>query len=243
MNIWILRALLISLLMASMTACASSGRTTGNASAGSTQTVTAEGALPPPDTTDYAGAYTGVSEYRIGPNDQLEISVFQVPELNRTVRVNTGGQISLPLVGVVLAGGRNTQELEAQLTTKLSETYLQNPQVSVFVKEFASQKVTLEGAFSQPGIYPLTGKTSLLQVIAMARGLTEMADENGIVVFRTVNGQRMAAAFRLKDIRSGKAEDPQIYGDDVVVVEQSGSKTALRRLMQSLPILNLFTAY
>jgi polysaccharide biosynthesis/export protein len=199
--------------------------------------------LPPPDSTGAVGAYKGVSEYRIGPQDLLEISVFQVAELNRTVRVNTTGDISLPLVGVMKAGGRTVQELEADIAKSLDAKFLQNPQVTVFVKEFTSQRVTLEGAVKKPGIYPLTGRTSLLQAIAMAEGLDQLADLRGIIIFRTVDGKKMGARFDIKAIRSGAAPDPQVYGDDIIVIDQSGSKTVFRRFMESLPIFNVFRPF
>jgi len=197
--------------------------------------------LPPPDSTSSAGAYKGVSEYRIGPQDLIEISVFQVAELNRTVRVNTSGDISLPLIGVMKAGGRTVQELEAEIAKSLDAKFLQNPQVTVFVKEFTSQRVTLEGAVKKPGIYPLTGHTTLLQAIAMAEGLDQLADLRGIVIFRMVEGKKMGARFDIKAIRAGAAADPQVYGDDIIVIDQSGSKTAFRRLMESLPIFSIFS--
>lgn len=196
--------------------------------------------LPPPDTTSASGAYEGASEYRIGPQDLLTVSVFGVPELNQDVRVNTSGSISLPLIGIVRAGGRTVQELEKDIATKLSATYLQSPQVSVFVKEYTSQRVTVEGAVKKPGIFPLTGRTSLLQVIATAGGIDDLGDAHALVVFRVVKGQKMAAVFDLEKIRHGAAEDPQIYGDDIVVVDVSGSKSAYRRIFQALPILGIF---
>lgn len=197
--------------------------------------------LPPPDSTTSIGVYKGVSEYRIGPQDLLEISVFQVAELNRTVRVSTSGDISLPLVGVMKAGGMTVQELEAEIAKTLDAKFLQNPQVTVFVKEFTSQRVTLEGSVKKPGIYPLTGRTTLLQAIAMAEGLDQLADLKGIVIFRVIDGKKMGARFDMKAIRSGTAPDPQVYGDDIIVIDQSGSKTAFRRILESLPLVNIFS--
>lgn len=197
--------------------------------------------LPPPDTTTASGAYQGGSDYRIGAQDLLEIAVFGVPDLSRTVRVNSSGQISLPLVGEVKAGGHTVPELEKVLAGQLAKSYLQNPQVSVFVKEFTSQRITVEGSLKNPGIYPITGKTTLLQAIAIAGGVDSLADMKGIVVFRQIQGKKMAAVFDLRDIRSGKTEDPQVFGDDVIVAEPSGSKTALRRFIEALPALGLFT--
>ncbi len=196
--------------------------------------------LPPPDSTTSVGVYKGVSEYRIGAQDLLEISVFQVAELNRTVRVSTSGDISLPLVGVIRAGGLTVQELEGQIAKILDAKFLQNPQVTVFVKEFTSQRVTLEGSVKKPGIYPLTGRTTLLQAIAMAEGLDPLADLKSVVIFRVIEGKKMGARFDMKAIRSGAAPDPMVYGDDIIVIDQSGSKTAFRRILESLPLVNIF---
>jgi polysaccharide export outer membrane protein len=232
-------SVLLSLLLA-MVGCASSS---GAVRSGSARAVTATNELGAPDTMGESGSYTGASEYRVGAQDLLEISVFQVDELNRTVRVNSNGQVSLPLIGTVQAGGKTVQELELEIAGKLDSSFLQSPQVTVFVKEFTSQRVTLEGAVNKPGIYPLTGKTSLLQAIAMAEGVTDLANLQGVVVFRTVDGQKMAAVFDLAQIRAGNAADPEIYGDDIVVVDQSGAKTGLRRILETLPVFNLFRLY
>ena len=197
-----------------------------------------------PDSTSRAGEYTGKSEYRIGPQDLLKVSIFMNEELERELRVNATGQISLPLIGVVQAGGKTVLELETEIADKLGKTYLQNPQVTVFIKEFTSQRVTVEGAVKKAGIYPITGQTSLLQAIALAGGTdSDVADEKLVVVFRTVNGQRMAAKFNLEEMRSGAAADPLIYGDDIVVVNESRAKTGFKRFVQAIPLLNAFIIY
>jgi polysaccharide export outer membrane protein len=215
----------------------------GCASGGGVRQVASAQALPPPDTTNAAGAYEGQSQYRLGAQDLIDVSVFGVEELSKTVRVNSNGQISLPLIGTVMAGGLSVPELEADLARRYATDYLQHPQVTVFIKEYSSQRITLEGAVKQPGIYPITGKISLLQAIAEAKGLDPLADLGGIVLFRQVDGKRMAAAYDIRDLRSGKVVDPQLYGDDIVVIEQSGSKTALRRFIESVPAIGLFTIF
>lgn len=198
------------------------------------------GDLPPPDTTTASGAYEGATDYRVGAQDLLEISVFGVDELSRVVRVNSNGQVTLPLIGTVMAGGKTIPELESELAERYADGYLQNPQVTIFVTEFTSQRVTLEGAFNKPGIYPLTGRTSLLQAIAMAEGLDDLADLEGLVLFRQIDGVRMAAAFDVTALRRGEIPDPQVYGDDVIVIERSGSRSALREFLRTVPAWALF---
>lgn len=229
-----LRFLALAALVLALGACASGGAPR-NAVAGQL--------LPAPDTTSASGAYEGGTDYRIGAQDLLEVSVFGVDELTQEVRVNSNGQISLPLIGAVMAGGKTIPELEQDIATKLEAGYLQDPQVSVFVKEFTSQRVTLGGAVKKPGIYPITGKTTLLQAVAMAEGVTDLADLSAVVLFRTIDGKRMAAVYDINEITGGRMEDPQVYGDDIVVIEQSGSKTAFRRIVESIPILGVFRWY
>ena len=238
----ILFALPLMMFLLLLTACASTGAG-GHAAAqrGRVNNEVAGDRLPAPDTTAASGAYEGVSDYRVGAQDLLQISVFGVQDLDKDVRVNSNGQISLPLIGAVMAGGRSIPELEKELAAKYANGYLQNPQVSVFVKEYASQRITLEGAIVKPGIYPITGKTTLLQAIALSGGVDDkVADLGGIVLMRQVNGKRMAAVYDLRAVRHGTMEDPQVYGDDIVVVETSGSKSAYRRFIESFPALGVF---
>ena len=213
----------------------------GCSSGPSTRTTPTTGSpLPAPDTTSATGAYEGGTDYRLGAQDLLEVTVFGVPELNRAVRVNSNGQISLPLIGGIQAGGKTIPELEKLIGESLEKGYLQNPQVTVFVKEFTSQRITLQGAFKNSGIFPLTGRTTLLQSVAIAGGFDELADPTRVVIFRQVEGKKMAAVFDMKSISAGTAEDPQVYGDDIVVVSASTGKSAFQNVLKSLPLAGLF---
>ena len=113
------------------------------------------------------------SGYKIGAMDVLDISVFQVPELTKSVQVADTGTINLPLVGEVAVVGKTAQQVERELTTKLGAKYLQNPQVTVFVKEYNSHQVTIQGEIKKPGVFPLKGPTSLLQLVALAGGFED----------------------------------------------------------------------
>lgn len=227
-------------------AAAADKTTTGSVTAVHTEAVAAVGAEPvsaaavPQSVLNVASAQ-GVGEYRIATSDVIEITVFRVPDLSKTVQVASSGIISLPLIGDVTAGGRTIAELEADIAARLKKDYLQDPDVSVFVKEAVSQRVTVEGAVSKPGVYPTNGSTTLLQVVALAGGLDRIADPSGIVVFRNVGGQRQVAKFNYNAVRKGTEADPVIRGGDVVVVDQSGVKAALRDVRESLGIFGLFS--
>ncbi len=184
-----------------------------------------------------------LEDYKISPLDTLEISVFGLKDIDRTVQVSTTGMITLPLVKSMKAGGKTAGQLEQSIAGRLRESYLQDPQVSVLVKEFNSQKVTVDGAVMKPGIYNIVGSMSLLQAIAQAQGLNLVADPSGIIIFRTENGKKLAARFDLSQVRSGKISDPQLKAGDIVMVDESRSKTTLRTVKDALPLTGLFRLF
>ncbi len=189
-----------------------------------------------------SAATPGNSAYKIGPQDVLEISVFKVPELSRTAQVAAMGTINLPLVGEVQAAGKTAREVERDLTAKLGAKYLQSPQVSVAVKEYNSQRVTIEGAVKKPGVYPVRSKLSLLQLTAMAGGLGDAADHSGLVIMREANGKRSAERFDIDEIRAGRTEDPTLQKGDIVVVSHSEMKAAWHAFLQGLGVAGKATA-
>jgi polysaccharide biosynthesis/export protein len=181
-------------------------------------------------------ATPGDTAYKIGPQDILYVSVFKVPELDRTVHVADNGTISLPLLGEVPAVGKTARDLERDLTSRLGRKYLQSPQVAVEIKEYNSRRVTVEGAVKTPGVHALKGGISLLQVVAMSGGLDPAASDLTVVVFRRIDGQRYAARFEIDPIRKGIADDPPILPGDVVVANSSALKSAWGDFLKSLPV-------
>jgi polysaccharide biosynthesis/export protein len=179
-------------------------------------------------------------DYKIAGLDVLQISVLGLKDFDSTVQVSSSGMISLPLIKTVKAGGRTTTQLEQEISKKLSATYLQSPQVSVFVKEYNSQRVTVDGAVMKPGIFPIQGKMSLLQSIALAEGLNRVADPTGVVVFRQINGQKQAARFDLRMVRAGKIADINLLAGDIVMVDESTARTTLRDINDYLPFSGVF---
>lgn len=177
--------------------------------------------------------------YKIGPLDVLDVTVFRVPELSKTVQVAATGTINLPLVGEVPAAGRTPQEVERDLTKHLGAKYLQSPQVNVNIREYNSQRVTIDGAVKKPGVYPIRGSATLLQMIATAEGLTDTA-QTDVAVFRTTGGKQLAAKFDLDEIRAGRARDPKISEGDLIVVSDSTLKTTYQGLLKALPVTSIF---
>ena len=197
-------------------------------------------ALPAPDAPAVAALESG---YRIAPLDKLEIKVLKMQDLSGEYNVDLAGNISLPLIGEVRAVNLSTAELDSRLTEKLGERYLENPDVSVGIKESTTRVVTVDGAVKESGSFPTIGPTTLMRAVALAGGVTEDSNPRRVAVFRTVAGQRQAAAFDLIAIRRGQAEDPQIYPGDIVVVDGSAIKDAFKRIMQGFPLFTVFRPF
>lgn len=185
-----------------------------------------------------------VEEYRIGVGDKLDVRVFQVADLSfAELVVDTSGNINMPLIGAVRGAGRTAGEMSADIASRLAVQYLRDPQVTVTIKEAANQKITVDGAVTKPGVYETRGSTSLLQAVAMAEGPTRVADLTKVAVFRSIDGRRSVAIFDLSAIRQGRASDPQILGDDVIVVDTSRLSSALREAVGALPALAAFAYF
>lgn len=186
-------------------------------------------------------AQTSQADYKIGALDTLDVTIYQEPDLSaKALQVDASGQIELPLVGTIEAKGKSPAELSRDIAQLLGTRYLRNPQVTVTVDASVSQKVSIEGEVTEPGVYPLTGPTTLLGVIALAKGETETATLRQVVVFRTVNGQRMGAVFDVASIRRGQSADPVIEGNDMVVVGYSAAKRFWKNVVSAAPMFSIF---
>ncbi|TGX46460.1 polysaccharide export protein [Sphingomonas naasensis] len=192
-------------------------------------------ALPPPSRTDLVDQNR---PYLIGPFDKLVIDVFGVPELSqKEFQTDAGGRISFPLAGVIEAAGKTPPEIEDVIEQRLRGRYVRDPQVTVNLKETVSQVITVDGAVREPGLYPVIGQMTLMRAVATAKGLSEFAKQEDVVIFRTVSGQRMAALYNLKAIRRGMYDDPQLYANDVVVVGESQARKLFRDALSVVPLL------
>ena len=192
------------------------------------------GALPPPERADLV---VPGREYVIGPSDRLAVEVFGISDLSRAVLVDANGQIALPVAGMVTATGKTPVELASEIQGLLEARHVRDPQVTVSISEAHSSHVTVDGAVTEPGVYPVTGRLTLIRALARAKGVTEFARQNHVVVFRTVGNQNLAALYDLRAIRRGMYEDPEIYANDVVVVGESQARRLFRDAIQGAGIL------
>jgi polysaccharide export outer membrane protein len=174
------------------------------------------------------------TDYRISQQDILQISVFQVNDLNSAVQVSQDGNITLPLVGRVQVAGRTTSEAEQTIAGKLRQKYLQSPQVSVSVKTYG-KRITVSGAVGGPRVLPDDGNTTLSQAIASAGGVADIGNSDRVHVARSKDQQVQDEVYKLDDIQDGKIRDPLLRGGDIVVVERSGVRVAFKEIGALLP--------
>lgn len=143
-----------------------------------------------------------VNDYRIGAKDLLEIKIFELPELNQTVRVSEDGTVTFGILGKVEVGGLTAQELEKKLASILDQKYTKGAHVSVFIREY--QKVAVLGAVGRPGLYELVGPTSLLQMISQAGGLTAQAMKEVYVYRSDDGGEKRQITINIEELLKGK---------------------------------------
>ena len=178
--------------------------------------------------------------YRIAPMDTLNIRVFRMEDLTGDYQVDLTGRGSMPLIGEVMAADMTTAELDEALTQKFGDKYLENPDVSVGIKESAARNLTVDGAVARSGAYPVTAPLTLMQAVAVAGGATDEANLRRVAIFRTIDGKRQAAAFDLVDIRRGQEPDPAVYAGDIIVVDGSSVKETTRQILSGIPLLRIF---
>lgn len=190
--------------------------------------------LPTPDRSDL------VAQDRlalVGPLDTISVAVFGVPELSRELQVDAGGRIAMPLIGTLDAGGKTAAELAGDIERQLAGRYVRNPDVTVNIVTSVSQVVTVDGQVVEPGLYPVTNQMTLLRAVASARGLTEFAKQDDVVILRTVQGQKIAGLYNIGAIRRGAYADPSIYANDIIVVGDSPQRRLFRDLVGVAPLL------
>ena len=186
---------------------------------------------------------TTVDEYKIGPSDAISVVIFNEPDISSPqLRVDIGGNVNLPLIGKIQATGKTTDMLAREIEQRMAGGgFLVNPKATVNLVEAVSQKVTVEGQVTQPGVYQITGQTTLLEALALSHGETRIAKLNEVAIFRIVDGKQAAAKFDIKAIRRGEAPNPLIQGNDIVIVGFNGLASAWRDFLQAAPAFAIFS--
>jgi len=163
------------------------------------------------------------TDYRVGKNDVLEISVYNEPDLNKTIRVSPEGTISFPLLGNIPVIGLTAKELEAKIADMLSGDFLLNPQVTVFIREYS--KVSVLGQVQKSGAYELKSGTTIIHAIALAGGFTDGADPEKVKLIREENGEkktRVVDTLSITEDMDGE-NDVLLLPGDVIVVDKLGT--------------------
>jgi len=181
------------------------------------------------------GNVARASDSRIGPDDLLDITVFEAPEMNRTLRVSASGDISFELLGAVQVAGKTPREVESALQEMLQRTYLKDPHVGVFVHEWQSHAVSVVGAVKAPGIFQIHETKTLIELLSMAQGLTDDAGDTAIVTHAAAQagaepqapGEGAALAVEEVSLRkllnsSDRALNVPIHAGDIVKVPPAG---------------------
>jgi polysaccharide export outer membrane protein len=236
MKITLVSTIACAVILLGIQGCKSSGGVTGmvdegsspGASTGSAKVVPTVQGLPP----DPGPAAIP----RISEGDLLQLEVFQAPEMSTKERVMASGEIFLPLVGAVKVAGLTQEEAEQLITRKLSENYLQNPQVNLFVEESASLKVTVVGEVGAPGVFPLKGQMTLLEAIALARGVKGTAKDEVVLFRKTGPAGIKAYIIDIGEIEEGSLANPPLIGGDTVHVVQSGTMVFFDRIFGKLAL-------
>jgi polysaccharide export outer membrane protein len=176
-------------------------------------------------------------DYKIGPEDLLEISVFEDEKLNKTVRVSSQGNISLPLLGILRVMGLTASELEKEIRDLLAEKYFQNPNVSVFIKEYRNQRISVIGAVEKPGVFDVTGQKTILEMLAMAGGLAGSPKENAGQLLFLIRSARPEEEIS-KEAKNSGEDGPKTFVIDLEELLIKGNLTLNLPLMHG-DVLNI----
>lgn len=155
--------------------------------------------------------------YRIGVEDELQISVWREPEMSNTVVVRPDGMITMPLLNDIPVVGLRTEDLQALLTEKL-KPFVNEPQVTVIVRQIRSRRVYVFGQVAHQGTFQLNSKKSVLEVLAEAGGISQFAKSRGMYILRTQGGKQVRIPIDYRKVVSGQNQNLSLYPGDVIVV-------------------------
>jgi protein involved in polysaccharide export with SLBB domain len=171
---------------------------------------------PPPS--QYPTQQVYVEDTTLGAGDMFEVRVFRQDDMTGTYSVSSEGTISFPLVGVVAVAGKTPAQIERELRDRLADGYLQDPQVSVLVKEYKSKKVSVFGQVREPGTFGYAEGMTVVDAVAQAGGFTDLARKNAVTVTRSVGAEKTKYTVPVEDIGEGKADNFYLRPGDVVFV-------------------------
>lgn len=187
------------------------------------------------------GSTTAPRRVEIRPSDVISLTVYREPELSlEKATVDPDGNIQVPLLGTVDAAGLTAAEFARDLERRFAARFLVDPSVSVAILETSQRQVTVSGAVTQPGMYEMEGRLSLLDAVALARGPTNVAKYDQVVVFRRYNGERVGGLFDLGAITAGSAPDIELLPGDQVIVGTDGLKVVYQDMLKAAPLFSIF---
>ncbi len=179
--------------------------------------------------------------YVMQPGDKLAVAIYQEPDLAQPqVVVDPAGMIALPLVGELRAAGLSPGQLARAIEAAYGARFLRDPQATVTMLDARPRTVAVEGQVVRPGVFDIQPGATLLTAMALAGSPGPDAKLDEVLVFRTVEGQRLGGRFDLTEVRSGRMPDPQLLPGDVIVVGFSSLRGLYRDVLQVAPLLGSF---
>jgi len=179
--------------------------------------------------------------YFMRPSDRISISVFREPDFSmESVQIGVEGDVSIPLIGPIRAAGLTTRDFELDVAMRLASAGLIDPRVSVNIDQYASNLVTVDGAVTQPGVYPFQPGARLSSAIAQARGPSRTADAQQVAVFRETPDGIAVALFDFQQVSQGTMLDPILEPGDRVVIGTDGLSVFWQDFLLALPALGIF---
>ncbi|WP_394730215.1 polysaccharide biosynthesis/export family protein [Altererythrobacter sp. GH1-8] len=180
---------------------------------------------------------TGTNPFLLTPLSEVELTVYQTPELSGTYVIDENGNIRLPLIGEMAASGQTPGDLARAMEVKLGEKFIRDPQVQVRPTQFDPPSVAVGGQVKNPGTYPISTSRSLMRAVINAGGSAEFADDEDVLIFREVNGRRYIGVYNLAGIRRGNYDDPEIYSGDIIAVGDNPQKRAIAKFLEVVPLI------
>jgi polysaccharide export outer membrane protein len=169
---------------------------------------------PPPD------CKLDLNDTSLGPGDVFDVRVYDEVQLSGAYRVSADGSIMFPLIGTVQVIGNPPPAAAKIIQAKLAQGYLRNPQVSIFVKEFNSKKVSVLGQVAKPGTFSYTDGMTVIEAVTLAGGFTPIAAKNATVITRSENGQKTTLSAPVEEISEGRARNMCVRPGDIVFIPE-----------------------